>query len=112
MKPLAVFQAQVDAFNDHNVEAFLSTYASDAIITSSGADALRGQERMREHYTNRLANHQLRCDVVAFCEFGDRWIVAHEQVSDGSGTTEVVATFEVVGGLILRSSLVLGHRPS
>ncbi len=110
MNPLNVFHAQVDAFNDHDVEAFLSTYANDATVTSTSADPLRGHDSMRTHYTSRLSKHELRCEVLAVYEFGDRWVVAHELVSDGSISTEVVATFEIAGGLILRSSLVLGSR--
>lgn len=107
MNPLDVFRAQVEAFNDHDVEAFLSTYATDAVVTSTVNDPLVGHDAMRAHYTKRLANTAMRCDVVATCFFGDRWIVAHELVSDGSATTEVIASFEVKGGRIARASLVV-----
>lgn len=108
MNPLSIFQAQVDAFNARDVETFLSTYAVDATITNGTPNVLQGHDRMREHYTSRLADPSLRCDVLATRQFSDRWIVAHERVSDDTTTTEVIATFEIVEGLIQRSSLVLG----
>jgi len=107
MNPLDVFQAQVDAFNDHDVEAFVSTYAADAVVTSTVSEPLVGHDAMRAHYTKRLANPALRCDVVTTSLFGDRWLVAHELVRDGSATTEVIATFEVIDGRIARASLVV-----
>ncbi len=107
MNPLEVFTAQVGAFNDHHVEEFLSTYATDAVVTSTVSGPLVGHDAIRAHYTKRLSNSALRCDVVATSLFGDRWIVAHELVSDGSSTAEVIATFEIKDGRIARASLVV-----
>lgn len=107
MNPLEVFNAQVHAFNAHDVDRFLSSYAPDAVVTSTVNDPLVGHDAMRAHYTKRLANTALHCDVLATSFFGGRWIVAHELVKDGSATAEVIATFEVTGGRIVRASLVV-----
>jgi len=110
---MVVFRAQVAAFNAHDVEGFLATYADDAEITSGGGPPLRGRENMREHYSRRLATPLLRCDVISAAAFGCHWIVAHELVGDGMTDAEVVATFEIVDGVIRRAMLMTGSaRPS
>jgi len=106
--PLQVFTAQLDAFNAHDLTGFLATYALDAVVVSSTGSTLRGRELMHEHYSRRLATPNLRCDVLSATPVGSRWIVAHELVGDDSMCTEVVATFEIVDGLIRSSMLMVG----
>jgi len=103
-----VFTAQLDAFNAHDLTGFLATYALDAVVVSSTGSTLRGRELMHEHYSRRLATPNLRCDVLLATPVGSRWIVAHELVGDDSMCTEVVATFEIVDGLIRSSMLMVG----
>jgi hypothetical protein len=107
--PMDVFSAQVDAFNAHDVTAFLTTYAPDALVTSNSGVSLVGHEAMREHYTRRLSTPQLRCDVVSAQQIGDRFVVAHERVGDDETSVEVVAVFDIVDGLIRSSLLMLGE---
>lgn len=38
--------------------------------------------------------------------FGDRWVVAREQVINAGVSTETIATFDVVDGLISRASML------
>lgn len=107
--PLSVFRTQVDAFNAHNLSAFLATYAVDAEIVSGSGAPLVGHDLMSEHYRRRLATPHLRCDVLSVFEVGSRWVVAHELVGDDATSTEVVATFEVEGGVIRRASMMIGE---
>lgn len=107
--PLDVFSRQVEAFNAHDVHGFLSTYSSDASVLSNTGLALRGRDAMLGHYSVRLANPQLRCEVLSVMDVGSRWVVAHERVGDDQTSVEVVATFEVVDGLIRTSLLMLGE---
>lgn len=110
--PLSVFTAQVEAFNAHDLSGFIATYASDADVISNGGTVLRGHESMREHYRRRLATPNLRCDVLSAVPVGSRWVVAHELVGDDSTCTEVVATFEIVDGVIRSSLLMIGDQRS
>ena len=105
--PIEVFLEQVDAFNSRDLERFVGTYSPDAQVSRNDGSVVRGRDSLRELYAVRLANPRIFCEVRAVAEFGDRWVVAHEFVSDGRNTTEVVATFEVVNGAIVGSSLVL-----
>lgn len=103
---LAVVRRQVEAFNAHDVEAFLATYATDATVSSGVNEPLVGRAAMREHYVARLADTSLRCRLETVVLFGERFVVAHEEVSGRQGTARVVAVFDVADELIQRSMLM------
>jgi hypothetical protein len=100
-----VFRRQVDAFNAHDLESFLACYSGDAVILGGRpGDEIVGADAMRRSYTRRLAEPGLHCDVREAVTMGECWLVAHEFVTSGGTTTEVVALFEIRGGLIVRST--------
>jgi hypothetical protein len=108
--PLAVVQAQVDAFNAHDVEAFLDTYAADATV--DGLDPERpvtGHAALRALYGPRFADGALRCDVPWSQVVAGRWVVAHEHVVSAAGAAELVAVFEVAGERIVHAQLSARH---
>lgn len=52
-----VVQAQVDAFNRHDVDAFMAGYAPDAIHWAYPADTtFNGAARIRAHYTELFSD--------------------------------------------------------
>lgn len=52
-----VVQAQVDAFNRHDVDAFMAAYAPDAIHWEYPADTVfNGAARIRAHYTELFSD--------------------------------------------------------
>lgn len=106
MSALSVVTAQVEAFNTHDLDAFIATYAENAQIVGAAEQTIVGHAAMRQHYSQRLSNPNLRCDIDTTVLFGDRWLVAHELISDGTTITEVIATFEVVDGVISRASML------
>ncbi|MGW8482470.1 nuclear transport factor 2 family protein [Microbacterium sp. NPDC055903] len=99
-------RAQLDAFNAHDLEAFVATYAVDAVITGVSPEPITGRAEIRAFYEPRLANPELSCEIDAQVLFGERWVVAHEQVVNAGVATETIATFDVVGGLIARASML------
>lgn len=106
MSALSIVQAQVDAFNAHDIEAFLATYAEDAVVTGVTPEPLVGRDRLREFYTPRLQNAGVRCDIDTSVLFGERWVIARELVVSAIGATETIATFDVVDGAISRASML------
>ena len=56
VEPEDVVQRQVEAFNAHDVEAFIATYAQDAVAAGGdGMDApVHGRDALRAHYARRL----------------------------------------------------------
>lgn len=103
---LDTVQAQLDAFNAHDLDAFVESYAVDAVITGVAAEPLVGRSEIREFYAPRLANPELSCVIVTSVLFGERWVVAQEHVINAGVSTETIATFDVLDGRIARASML------
>jgi hypothetical protein len=103
---LDTVQAQLDAFNAHDLDAFVATYAADAVITGVAPEPVVGAAAIREFYEPRLQNPELSCVIETSVLFGSRWVVAQEQVINAGVATETIATFDVVDGLIARASML------
>ncbi|MFE6996231.1 nuclear transport factor 2 family protein [Microbacterium sp. NPDC057659] len=99
-------QAQLDAFNAHDLDAFVATYSEDAVITGVAADPIVGTAAIRAFYEPRLQNPELSCVIDTSVLFGSRWVVAQEQVINAGVATETIATFDVVDGRIARASML------
>lgn len=103
---LRVVTEQVDAFNAHDLDAFVATYAEDAVVTGVGDAPLIGRASIRDFYADRLAHPALSCRIDAQTLFGDRWVVAQESIVRDGVATETIATFDVRDGLIRRASML------
>lgn len=103
---VAVVEAQVSAFNNHDLEAFLATYALDAVVVGVAAEPLCGAAELREFYAPRMQDASLSCVVDTQLQLGERWVVARELVASAVGTSETIATFEVLNGRISRASML------
>ena len=103
---LDTVQAQLEAFNAHDLEAFIATYAEDAVITGVAAEPIVGTAAIRAFYEPRLQNPELSCVIDNSVLFGIRWVVAQERVINADVSTETIATFDVVDGLIARASML------
>ncbi|MFK4762201.1 nuclear transport factor 2 family protein [Microbacterium sp. ZW T5_45] len=99
-------RAQLDAFNAHDLGAFVATYAADAVIVGVAPEPLVGTEQIHSFYEPRLQNPALSCEIERTVLFGDRWVVAQEQVVNAGVATETIATFDVIDGLIRRASML------
>ena len=107
--PAAVVQRQLDAYNARDIDALLATYAADARqyehpgkLLASGADEIRPRLALRFQETNlhaRLLQRVVMGNIV----------IDHELVTrtfpEGTGTVEMVAIYEVVGGKIASASV-------
>jgi len=103
---LDTVQAQLDAFNAHDLDAFVATYADDAVVTGVGPEPLVGSAAIRAFYEPRLQNPELSCVIDTSVLFGSRWVVAQERVINAGVATETIATFDVVDGVISRASML------
>lgn len=101
--PATVAQRQLDAYNARDLEALLATYAPDAELFEHPHTLLaRGTAALRERFAALLQR------TVA-----GRFVVDHERVTRtfpaGPGELEVLMTYEIVDGKIVRSwSLIAG----
>jgi hypothetical protein len=103
---LDTVRAQLDAFNAHDLDAFVATYAETAVITGVAPEPLIGSAAIRAFYEPRLQSPELSCVIETSVQFGTRWVVAQEKVVNADVSTETIATFDVVGGLIARGSML------
>jgi hypothetical protein len=94
-------QAQLDAYNRHDVDGFLACYAEDAVIRlADGRVWMRGHGDIRARYATLFAEHP---DVVAEVPTRIRagaWTVDEERVRLGADELHVVVGYRVRGGLI------------
>ena len=103
MTPTDLVQRQLDAYNDHDLGQFLACY-SDAIRTfrmPAHEPAITGKAELGEFYaTHRFNRPQLHAEVLSRIVLGNK-VIDHERVHGlGPVASEVVAVYEVEGGLI------------
>jgi len=104
--PEEAAQAQLDAYNARDIEAFLACYAPGVVVTRdpSGEVLAEGRGTMRETYAKLFADApELHCKLLYRIVHG-RCVVDHEEVTGFPGREQVyaVAIYEVEEGLIRR----------
>jgi hypothetical protein len=110
----AIVQAQLEAYNAHDIDAFVATYADDAQIFEHPATLLAdGSAQIRERYAARFKEPNLRAEIVKRIVMGNR-VIDHERVArtfpEGPGLSEAVAIYEVQNGRIAKVWLVMGPK--
>lgn len=102
--PEAVVQRQLEAYNRHDLEAFMATYRDDARVyrmPEATRPALDGAAAIRAFYRDQRFNRPaLHAELVARTTLGDK-VVDHERVTGlGDAPTEALAVYQVVDGRI------------
>ena len=114
LSPLAVVQAQLDAYNAKNIDALLATYAEDAQqFVLHGERLAQGHAEMRLRFLARFAEPDLHArllsrtvvaNVVVDCELITR------NFPEGLGMLEMLCVYEVSNGRIQRASFATGEK--
>jgi hypothetical protein len=112
--PESVVQVQLDAYNAHDMNAFLSTYADDVELFEHPAKLLaKGLGQMRERYEPRFKEMNLHATIVKRIVMGNV-VVDHETVTrtfpEGTGALEAVAIYQVQDGKISKVWLLFGPK--
>lgn len=105
--PQQIVDAQLVAYNAHDVNAYCALFADDAVIQRfNGRQLACGIEAIRAYYRHRFSNPNLHAIVVARSALGD-YVIDHEQVVGVTEQTlEVIAIYEVREGLIRSVSFI------
>lgn len=112
--PLAVVQAQLDAYNAKDIDALLDTYAADAEqFTLHGELLARGRDQLRARFLTRFAEPDLHAKLVARISMGN--VVTDAELvtrnfPEGLGTQELLCVYEVVNGRIQKASFAMGMK--
>ena len=110
--PLAVVQAQLDAYNAKDLDALMATYAPDAQqFALHGALLAQGHEQIRPRNQERFAEPDLHARLISRAVIGN--VVTDVEVvtrnfPQGRGTVEMLCVYEVVDGRIARASFATG----
>jgi hypothetical protein len=112
--PLAIVQAQLDAYNAKDIEALLDTYATDAEqYTLHGERLAQGHGEMRARFLTRFAEPDLHARLLSRTAMGNV-VVDFELITrnfpEGRGTIEMLCVYEVVNGRIQKVSFSLGEK--
>ena len=105
--PTSVVQAQLDAYNAHDVPALLAIYADDAQQFQHPDTLLaQGGAQIGPRFTARFAASKPQAQLLNRITCG-KLVIDHEIVTsatpEGSSQQELVATYEVVDGRIARA---------
>jgi len=114
MTPEAVVQKQLDAYNAHNLDALMATYAEDAQQFEHPAKLLAsGAAQIRERFAARFQEPNLHAALVKRIVAGNV-VIDHEHVTrtfpEGTGKIELVAIYEIQDGKIARAWFILGAK--
>jgi imidazolonepropionase-like amidohydrolase len=106
--PEAIVQRQVNAYNAHNIDAFINTFSDDvelydfpATLSSKGKDAMRkSYETMFKEVTN------LYCEIEKRIVSGNK-VIDQEKVRAGNQYIRAVAVYEIEKGKIRKVTFIL-----
>ena len=102
--PEAIVQAQLDAYNRHDLEGFLAFYSDDAVLVSYPDEVTQaGKAQMRARYEKRFAEPNVRAEILERIVFSN-FVIDHERITAPPATDviEAVATYEIRNGKIVR----------
>jgi hypothetical protein len=104
--PEQVVQLQLDAFNDHDLDAFLPLFAADVVIFDliDGSVVLQGIDAFRERYIAVFRDRPLvRAELVGRMTLGT-FVVDRERLTDGPDhpPEDALAIYEVERDVVTR----------
>ena len=102
--PEQIVQAQVDAYNRHDIDAFLATYAPDVkIYGHPGTLRKAGLEAMRKDYTAFFSEHPNVTASITNRIVQGQYVIDHEELAGVPESLQgaVVAIYEVSGRSIV-----------
>jgi hypothetical protein len=114
MSPEAVVQRQFDAYNAHDIEALMATYAENAQQYEHPAKLLAsGAAQIRERLVARFKEPNLHASLLNRIAAGNL-VIDHEKVTrtfpEGAGKLELVAIYEVLDGKIAKAWFSYGAK--
>lgn len=100
-----IVRQQVEAFNSRDLDCFLGTYATHAEVSGLQPHPIIGRSALRDFYSGSFQDSSAHCEVTSLMRVGERWVVAHENVSNSHQSTETIAMFEVIDDVITKAAL-------
>ncbi len=110
--PEQVVQAQLDAYNARDLQAWLATYAEDACQYEHPGRLLAcGHAALGERIAVRFTDPRLHARLISRRVIGHS-VIDHEEITrdypKGAGRAEMLAIYQVRDGLIQAATFVFG----
>ena len=108
MRPVDVVQAQLEAYNAQDLDAFCALFARDCVIADlNGAVTQEGGAQIRERYEAMFAQYpENKAHIVNRMAVGDV-VIDHERIQRSPDLRlEAIAIYTVRDGLISRVDFV------
>ncbi|WP_099189615.1 nuclear transport factor 2 family protein [Tepidibacter mesophilus] len=100
-----IVQNQLDFYNAHNLEGFISTYSDDITIYNliDNTVMLKGKETLKEKYYERFEVLKVHAELVNRIVIGNK-VIDHEHVTGliSDEIVKAVAIYEIEDSLIKR----------
>ena len=114
MDPVTVVQRQLDAYNAHDIDALMATYAEEIELFEHPAKLLaNGAAQVRERQGARLQERNLHAALNSRRVMGNV-VVDQETVTrtfpEGPGRIELMAIYEVEQGKIVKAWFIFGAK--
>ncbi|MEI9906187.1 MAG: nuclear transport factor 2 family protein [Asticcacaulis sp.] len=104
---------QLDAYNARDIDVFMACWSANAQMFSHPDTLLAaGHDQIRARHLVRFQEPDLDGKLVSRTVIGDRVIdreVVTRTFPQGKGELDVVAIYEVLGGLITRAWFITGE---
>lgn len=105
--PVMCAQAQLDAYNARDIDAFASVYADDVVLVdlATGVAFVNGKDELYARYHALFAgHHDLHCSLTSRIDCPP-FVIDEEHVTGMAPgvTVHAVATYECRNGLIQRA---------
>lgn len=99
--PLEVVNLRMQAYNEHDLDAFLSTYSAgiEVLTYADGKSLGKGKNHIRNIFESLFQEGSVRVDIHHQIA-KDSYVINHETVVSGGQETEYVSIYEVRDGLI------------
>ncbi len=98
--PLDVVNMRMNAYNEHNIEAFLATYSDKIeIFTFPNKSLGKGKDHLRKIFEPMFKQGMVQVTLHSQIN-KDGYVVNHETVDDDGRETEYISIYEVRKGLI------------
>ncbi len=110
--PESVVQRQVEAYNTHDIDAFVATYAPDAayIELATNQVAFAGHDAFRQRFGDLFIQHpHVHVEIKNRITLGQH-VVDHEEITGRQDISvrHAVVTYEVKDNLIQRAWIIRG----
>lgn len=106
--PEEIVDAQVDAYLDRDLDAFMAFYSEDAVVAHYRGDLIAtGHEEMRELYAPSFENQDIQLEIANRMVLGNI-VIDHEQLrrSPDADPFEAIVIYMVEDGLITKADQI------